>query len=568
MSDGTFGTTADEGPLDPAIVAAVEEHRFEPLTRLSWRNTRLRFQSVGALLRSLDERPPTPGLVQARDADDHRALQLLSRNAEVNGAGDQSRRGAAPLGSLPDPRFPQGHERQPRAVSGALLRASRRAGRAAAEPVGRRADGAARSARRRYRHADDADRPYPHLDLHHPSRRLARQRRRLAGAGPRHRGPAVGRAARQHHPALCRPPFGLSGAPSGQRRRAAGLGRQGRRGARSRAPMSAGSTGSALSPDATDGRGDAHPVDRGQPGVAGRGRGARAAARRRCATTRSRSTPAGRLLWHGDAVGRLAAGEAVADAAGRGAAPAIFSRARRANGSASGCSCSSKARSSAVSRRCSRRRRCRSTGPARGIVVPAGRCARLRHGRSGLGTARRSRPGQPAARSAGSGCGSAPRASMSSRCCAPNAARFRALLWAVRHGSAGAAAARRRPSTRQGVSGRSRSAAVVLRRDRPARRRRAGACVPTGWSGSPRRAPTRAQRPVRRRSPSWRRIAGVAPGDLRRRLAGARLSRGDRGRQTSSLSAGRAAAARSRRCRRAAPRDGHPFAKLKELKFA
>jgi ATP-dependent RNA helicase SUPV3L1/SUV3 len=85
MSDGTFGTTADEGPLDPAIVAAVEEHRFEPLTHVFWRNTKLRFDTVGALLRSLDERPPKPGLVQTRDADDHRALQLLSRNAEVTG---------------------------------------------------------------------------------------------------------------------------------------------------------------------------------------------------------------------------------------------------------------------------------------------------------------------------------------------------------------------------------------------------------------------------------------------------------------------------------------------------
>jgi len=83
MSDGTFGTTADEGPLDPTIVAAVEEHRFEPLTRLSWRNTRLRFQSVGALLKSLDERPPAAGLVQTRDADDHRVLQLLARHGEV-----------------------------------------------------------------------------------------------------------------------------------------------------------------------------------------------------------------------------------------------------------------------------------------------------------------------------------------------------------------------------------------------------------------------------------------------------------------------------------------------------
>src|SRR5438270_8421177 len=72
MADGTFGTTADEGPLDLAIVNAVEEHRFEPLSQLAWRNTRLRFESVGALLRSLDERPPAAGLVQVRDADDHR----------------------------------------------------------------------------------------------------------------------------------------------------------------------------------------------------------------------------------------------------------------------------------------------------------------------------------------------------------------------------------------------------------------------------------------------------------------------------------------------------------------
>src|SRR4051812_11241070 len=74
MNDGTFGTTADEGTLDPEIVTAVEEHRFEPLTRLSWRNSQLRFNSVGALLQSLDERPHAPGLVQIRDADDHRSL--------------------------------------------------------------------------------------------------------------------------------------------------------------------------------------------------------------------------------------------------------------------------------------------------------------------------------------------------------------------------------------------------------------------------------------------------------------------------------------------------------------
>jgi ATP-dependent RNA helicase SUPV3L1/SUV3 len=83
MSHGSFGTTAEQGPLDPEIVEAVEEHRFDALTRLNWRNSRLRFESVALLLKSLEERPSLPGLVRAREADDHRALQTLARNHEV-----------------------------------------------------------------------------------------------------------------------------------------------------------------------------------------------------------------------------------------------------------------------------------------------------------------------------------------------------------------------------------------------------------------------------------------------------------------------------------------------------
>src|SRR6516164_10785763 len=83
MSAGTFGTTAEEGPLDPAIVEAVQSHRFDPLTRLNWRNNRLRFDTIEALLQSLDEPPSMPGLVPAREADDLRALRSLSRQHEV-----------------------------------------------------------------------------------------------------------------------------------------------------------------------------------------------------------------------------------------------------------------------------------------------------------------------------------------------------------------------------------------------------------------------------------------------------------------------------------------------------
>src|SRR5262252_7104580 len=83
MSNGTFGITAEQDMLEPEIVEAIETHRFDPLTRLNWRNGRLRFDSISALLKSLDKKPSLPGLVQTREADDHRALQALARNFEV-----------------------------------------------------------------------------------------------------------------------------------------------------------------------------------------------------------------------------------------------------------------------------------------------------------------------------------------------------------------------------------------------------------------------------------------------------------------------------------------------------
>jgi ATP-dependent RNA helicase SUPV3L1/SUV3 len=64
-------------------VEAVENHRFDPLTRLFWRNARLDYHSPAALLRSLEERPHGPGLVPAREADDHAALRALARQPDI-----------------------------------------------------------------------------------------------------------------------------------------------------------------------------------------------------------------------------------------------------------------------------------------------------------------------------------------------------------------------------------------------------------------------------------------------------------------------------------------------------
>jgi ATP-dependent RNA helicase SUPV3L1/SUV3 len=83
MNDGTFGTTGEVEGIDPEIVEAVENHRFDPLQSLFWRNARLDYRSPAALLRSLEERPLLRGLTLAREADDHLALKALSRVPDI-----------------------------------------------------------------------------------------------------------------------------------------------------------------------------------------------------------------------------------------------------------------------------------------------------------------------------------------------------------------------------------------------------------------------------------------------------------------------------------------------------
>jgi ATP-dependent RNA helicase SUPV3L1/SUV3 len=83
MANGTFGTVSDLGPMDPALVAAVENHAFEPLKALQWRTAALDFTSVRALLNCFDASPPRPDLVRARDADDQVALAALARDPAV-----------------------------------------------------------------------------------------------------------------------------------------------------------------------------------------------------------------------------------------------------------------------------------------------------------------------------------------------------------------------------------------------------------------------------------------------------------------------------------------------------
>ena len=83
MNDGTFGVTADAEPLDPELVAQVENHRYDPVRVLQWRNDALDFGGIDRLLASLDAPPPARGLIKARPASDHWTLQTLARDEDI-----------------------------------------------------------------------------------------------------------------------------------------------------------------------------------------------------------------------------------------------------------------------------------------------------------------------------------------------------------------------------------------------------------------------------------------------------------------------------------------------------
>ncbi|PPR73850.1 MAG: hypothetical protein CFH05_01131 [Alphaproteobacteria bacterium MarineAlpha3_Bin4] len=83
MNNGTFGTTAGATLLSAEVAARIENHEFDPLKKIFWRNPQLRFASVADLQSSLTLKPERAGLSHARKADDELALEQMTRDADV-----------------------------------------------------------------------------------------------------------------------------------------------------------------------------------------------------------------------------------------------------------------------------------------------------------------------------------------------------------------------------------------------------------------------------------------------------------------------------------------------------
>src|SRR5512132_2054702 len=81
--DGTFGTTGRCPPFEPELVNALQNHTFDSVKMLQWRNSKLDFSSLGSLQVSLALSPGHEALTRAPIAEDQRVLDHAARDGEV-----------------------------------------------------------------------------------------------------------------------------------------------------------------------------------------------------------------------------------------------------------------------------------------------------------------------------------------------------------------------------------------------------------------------------------------------------------------------------------------------------
>jgi ATP-dependent RNA helicase SUPV3L1/SUV3 len=85
MNDGTFGVTAEVEPFDQEMIDRLENHNFDNVRNLQWRNTDLDFRSMDGLRKSLGYLPKDGALTRAQNAPDIRALEAMCRDSSILG---------------------------------------------------------------------------------------------------------------------------------------------------------------------------------------------------------------------------------------------------------------------------------------------------------------------------------------------------------------------------------------------------------------------------------------------------------------------------------------------------
>jgi ATP-dependent RNA helicase SUPV3L1/SUV3 len=83
LRDGTFGTSGRCRPFDPQLIDDIENHVFDPVKIIHWRNPDLDLRSANHLRQSLAVTPTEPGLARAPRAEDETIFDIAAGLDEV-----------------------------------------------------------------------------------------------------------------------------------------------------------------------------------------------------------------------------------------------------------------------------------------------------------------------------------------------------------------------------------------------------------------------------------------------------------------------------------------------------
>lgn len=117
--DGEFGETNDCPAFEDDVIRAVEDHRYDQVTDLNWRNSDLDYRSIKTLIASLSRSSPHPSLRQNPHGLDEWVLRRMAEDSVVGPdiRGQRNVRRLWDLARLPDFRK-AGHEGHGRLVLG------------------------------------------------------------------------------------------------------------------------------------------------------------------------------------------------------------------------------------------------------------------------------------------------------------------------------------------------------------------------------------------------------------------------------------------------------------------
>ena len=77
LNDGNFGITGDCKEINAEEVELLENHKFENIHSIFWRNSNLNFNNPAALIKSLDEKPNKKWLRKIHECEDEKALKYF-----------------------------------------------------------------------------------------------------------------------------------------------------------------------------------------------------------------------------------------------------------------------------------------------------------------------------------------------------------------------------------------------------------------------------------------------------------------------------------------------------------